>query len=55
MTLASKDNTVWEQLQQLQSSLVDEYAKEKGITCDEAFRKLYIGEWLIEEESRDEE
>lgn len=54
MVLEIKDNPVWEQLQQLQSSLVGDYAKEKGITCDEAFRKLYICEWLVEEEDSDE-
>lgn len=54
MKLEIKDNPVWEELQQLQSSLVEDCAKEKGITCDEAFRELYIGEWLVEEENKDE-
>ncbi len=47
MSLEIKNKLIWEELQQLQVSLVEAYAEDKGITCDEAFRKLYVGEWLV--------
>ena len=44
------DNTVWEELRELQHNIVEEYALEKGITVEEAFRTLYVGEWSLGEE-----
>lgn len=43
------DNTVWEELRELQQTLVSDYALEKGITVEEAFRTLYVGEWITPE------
>lgn len=43
------DNTVWEELRELQHDIVSEYALEKGITVKEAFRTLYVGEWVTPE------
>lgn len=44
------DNTVWEELRELQQTLVSDYALEKGITVEEAFNILYVGEWSLDEE-----
>jgi hypothetical protein len=43
------DDTVWEELRELQQTLVSDYALEKGITVEEAFRALYVGEWITPE------
>ena len=44
------DNIIWEELTELQYDIVSDYALEKGITVEEAFRTLYVGEWSLGEE-----
>lgn len=47
----NSDNTPWEDLIELyQHDIVSDYASDKGITLEEAFRTLYIGVWNLGEE-----